>query len=141
MFPDEYLDGLDIGERQQIWADRLAQPHATIVVEAIDGSVAGFAATGPGRADDDSILPDLGELYALYLAPEHWGAGLAGPLLAEATDRLRADGFGRASLWVARDNGRARRFYEKEGWAADGTEKVETRFGPPVAEARYHRSL
>jgi ribosomal protein S18 acetylase RimI-like enzyme len=141
IFPDDYLDGLDVAERAETWAARLSQPNSTIVVETGDGAVAGFASSGPGLAHDGTELAGVGQVYAIYLDPQHWGAGLARPLLNEATDRLRAAGFTRAVLWVARDNARARRFYEKEGWAADGTETVDTSFGPPVTETRYQRPL
>jgi hypothetical protein len=30
-----------------------------------------------------------------------------------------------AQLWVAKNNGRARRFYERNGFRADGTEQVD----------------
>ena len=34
-----------------------------------------------------------------------------------------------ASVWVAAENPRARRFYEKLGFAPDGAEKVEEHLG------------
>ncbi len=34
--------------------------------------------------------------------------------------RLLAEGFDTAVLWVLDDNPRARRFYERHGWAASG---------------------
>jgi GNAT superfamily N-acetyltransferase len=37
-------------------------------------------------------------------------------LLAAATAALREAGWGEATLWVFRDNGGARRFYERHGW-------------------------
>ena len=51
---------------------------------------------------------------------------------------------GRASsayLWVARDNPRARRFYEREGWMADQLEQTDRIGGADVVEVRYVRDL
>jgi hypothetical protein len=38
---------------------------------------------------------------------------------------------------VLEDNPRARRFYEREGWALDGGRKEEELLGTIVAEVRY----
>ena len=54
-------------------------------------------------------------LHALYVLPAYWGQGLGSRLLA-AAGPVR-------ELWVLRDNARARRFYERHGWRADGTER------------------
>jgi GNAT superfamily N-acetyltransferase len=73
------------------------------------------------------------ELRDLYVRPETWGSGVAKALHATALDwmRPRAD---EAILWVGEGNARARRFYEREGWKADG-ETRESPLGP--RELRY----
>jgi RimJ/RimL family protein N-acetyltransferase len=43
-------------------------------------------------------------------------------------------------LWVLRDNTRARRFYERAGFAPDGATDVLDRLGG-VTEVRYRRAL
>lgn len=45
-----------------------------------------------------------------------------------------------ACLWVLAGNGRARRFYERQGWSADGATRLLDGWGNP-AEARYERPL
>jgi RimJ/RimL family protein N-acetyltransferase len=45
------------------------------------------------------------------------------------------------TLWVLRDNERARRFYERAGWSFDGTEKEDVVAGATVTEVRYRRDL
>jgi GNAT superfamily N-acetyltransferase len=68
------------------------------------------------------------ELHAIYVLPEHWSTGIGSQLLEVA---------GRAhELWVLLGNDRARRFYERRGWAADGTQR-QTPNG--VTELRYRR--
>lgn len=84
------------------------------------------------RADDAT-----GELKDLYVVPSAWGTGVAGALLEAALAAMRERGLSDAILWVAEQNARARRFYEREGWHADG----ETLTGPLGPEVRYHRAL
>jgi GNAT superfamily N-acetyltransferase len=52
------------------------------------------------------------ELHALYVLPEHWGHGIGDRLLEAAGDV--------SELWVLEANTRARQFYERRGWSADG---------------------
>ena len=48
-----------------------------------------------------------------------------------------ARGFRTMRLWVLRDNDRARRFYERAGYAPDGGTKEDDFSGTPVTEIRY----
>ena len=79
------------------------------------------------RSSTDEILLDpdglgfaavsSGWLNGFYVRPEAWGTGVA----ARLHDRvLAALGPGPARLWVLEENHRARRFYERRGWAPDG---------------------
>jgi len=43
---------------------------------------------------------------------------------AAAVRTLRAQGAGVASLWCLAENGRARRFYEKNDWRLNGRERI-----------------
>jgi RimJ/RimL family protein N-acetyltransferase len=42
---------------------------------------------------------------------------------------------------VLESNARARRFYDRAGWTADGSAKQEEIAGSPVTEVRYRRPL
>ena len=44
-------------------------------------------------------------------------------------------------LWVVPGNARARRFYERSGWSADGAERVAEVNGVTVPECRYAKRL
>jgi ribosomal protein S18 acetylase RimI-like enzyme len=57
-----------------------------------------------------------------------------------AKDLLRAS-YSDATLYVLEDNPRARRFYEREGWALDGVTKADEFLGMPVPEVRYRISF
>ena len=89
--------------------------------------------TGPG--------PDVGEIYAIYLLPQHWGGGAGRALMAAALAALTDTGFTRATLWVLAGNDRARRFYARGGWHPDGLTKRDESRGFPLDEMRYPRDL
>ena len=54
---------------------------------------------------------------------------------------LEASSYVEAVLWVVAGNGRARRFYEREGWRPDGADVTDDARGFPVTELRYRRDL
>ena len=98
------------------WARLLADPAGPpVVVAEVAGEVVGFAQAVPSR-DEPPVRPL--ELATLYLRAAQHGSGLGQELLdAVVGDRP-------ASLWVAEQNPRARRFYERNGFTADGARTV-----------------
>jgi GNAT superfamily N-acetyltransferase len=79
-------------------------------------------------------------LEAIYVRPSGWGTGLAVTLHDAAVSELRARGVTRARLWVLEENGRARRFYERLGWRADGTSRI-VEFPPNPTDLGYSLDL
>ena len=61
--------------------------------------------------------------------------------LAEARRRLWEAGFVDALLWVLDGNDRAVRFYEGEGWTADGARREERPYGVVSNVSRFRRPL
>jgi GNAT superfamily N-acetyltransferase len=107
----------------------------TLVAEA-DGSVVGFAAFGPCRDADASAR--VGELYAIYVLPEWLRQGTGRSLHGVCVDDLRRSGFDEARLWVLEANPGARSFYERLGWAWDGTAAPHDIGGQELTVVRYH---
>ena len=143
LLPQEYLDGLDPADRVERWRhtlERAGWPAAGTVVAVADGQVGGFAHFGPTR-DADTGGARVGEITAIYVLPEAWGTGLGRGLMTAALSHLAAAGYERAALWVLDSNARARRFYARAGWTADGTAKQEDIGGAAVTEVRYRRPL
>ncbi|HEY6962638.1 MAG TPA: GNAT family N-acetyltransferase [Gaiellaceae bacterium] len=135
VFPPADLDALPVDASR--WRSRFDRPPpgwTTFVAES-EGRVVGFASVGPSR-DEEGV----GELYAIYVDPEAWSTGAGRALIERSEEQLRAD-FDVAYLWVLEDNPRARTFYERAGWAADGARKAEERFGVRAPEVRYRKEL
>lgn len=104
--------------------------------QALAGHVAFIPAVRHSRRPaSDTSLAHLGHLFVL---PDYWGSGVAGELLAHATTTAQARGFARMRLFVPAGQLRARRFYEREGFAKAG-DPFEGGFGLPAVE--YQRSL
>jgi GNAT superfamily N-acetyltransferase len=104
---------------------------AQILVAERDGRIVGMAVWRRHPNGE-------GELKDLHVVPEAWGTGVATELIAAAADGLRRAGAEEAFLWVGEANPRARRFYEREGWAPDGTSQASS-LGP--TELRYRQAL
>jgi len=109
----------DVADRVERWRHILVEFPGRLLAEH-DGEVVGLAAAGPNR---DAELGLRTELYALYIRQAWWGSGLGHRLLEAAI------GDADASLWVFRENARARRSYTRHGFVPDGAEKHDDYFG------------
>jgi GNAT superfamily N-acetyltransferase len=141
--PDAVLDALSVDDRAAQWQARLceADPSPRRIWVCEHGErVHGVAATAPTRdADGDPVRTC--DVLLIYLVPEAWGLGYGRALLAHALDDVFARGWREASLWVFEANARARRFYERAGFAPDGARKTVELGVTPLAELRYRRTL
>jgi len=143
MLPDASLDALDADElaiefEKHIIALGL-DPLPTrlfLVAQAAD-AVVGYAIAGPYRWDE---LPGAGEVYALYVDPDHWRGGSGAALMVAAEERLRGLGHVEAALWALEANRVGRGFYEAVGWRADGVTGERCEIDGAV-EVRYRRDL
>jgi GNAT superfamily N-acetyltransferase len=95
----------------------------------------GFAAWGPPR--DRDAPSGTAELYAIYLEWAAAGTGVATALLNAVRHEMAQAGHERALLWVLSANARARGFYERERWTADGSRKIVNLGGAELAAVRY----
>jgi ribosomal protein S18 acetylase RimI-like enzyme len=140
--PDAYLAGLDEARFSRGWESALdgdaTDVGMTLVGINDEGVVDGFVSIGDSGAENEFAT---GEVRALNLHPEAFGSGLASLLHGAALAALAAAGHRAALLWVAGDNPRARHFYEREGWHADGGTKDDVFGGDTVAEVRYVRDI
>ncbi|MEU3885673.1 GNAT family N-acetyltransferase [Streptomyces sp. NPDC029041] len=142
LIPQSYLDGLSVeedAERRRAHLSRGDGRVVNLVAEGSGGELVGWACHGPYR--EGEVLTEEAELYALYVHPDHVGRGAGRALLAESVARCSAAGHGRLLLWVLKENDRARRFYERAGFGADGAEEPFEVDGVTVPEVRYAKPL
>lgn len=144
--PADHLDSLDPSLRAEHWRENLRQatlpdgtPSPTNLVVESDDQVVGFACVGRWRHAVDDL--ELGELWAMYVHPDHWGTGAGWALMTHTEAILAADRVTTAYLWVLEDNALARRFYERQGWHADDVTEIESIAGVELVSRRYSRVL
>ncbi len=141
LLPDSLLDSLTAADRLPRWQERLAETASRVMVAELDGQAAGWLVIGAQR-DEDLDPQRVGEIYAVYVHPDFWRCGCGAALIARAKVELAAQGHAEATLWVLRDNQRALRFYEAQGFWADGASKLEhNRDGVAFNEVRYRCTL
>jgi GNAT superfamily N-acetyltransferase len=107
--------------------------HA-LLAEA-DGEAVGMAVYGPDREGGGDA-----ELYVIYVVPSHWSGAVGRPLMDRVIEGVRAGGYTRLTLWVLAGNERARRFYERYGFAITD-KKITERHGHVTYEIRYEREV
>lgn len=139
LLPPEEFEARPLELRTQEWRDRIGDSDFGVSAAFAGDEVVGFVAVKSAQPED-AASGASGELAYLYLVQEAWGQGLGRKLLEIGLDCLDRRAFTHAVLWVLRDNERARRFYEANGWRADGGAK--DCFGGANAPAvRYACSL
>jgi len=110
---------IDFAARVAWWRERWRNelvPNAQIIVAEQASALIGFV-----------TIDDKGYLDQLVVSPDHWGSELANALVDEAK-RLSPAG---VTLLVNKDNSRAIRFYERNGFVHAG-EDVNPTSGRPV---------
>jgi len=147
VFPESvlYADDFD-SSRRTFWKEwRFGPGHRVAVVTepASEGGdrVIGFCSYGPERERARGHT-GRGEVWAFYLHPDRWGCGAAAQLIDHVEQRLKAEGFASAVLWVLDDNPRARRFYERQGWEPSGiAANFDDYCDVSVPEVEYRKEL
>ena len=117
LLPEHFYDDAARESRQVMWSGRLSAQAGgeRIHVARRQGRIVGFVVRGPAAEHQGHPQVRDEQLYALYVLSGYYGRGVGQALLDQAL------GARPAQLWVAKDNVRARRFYEKNGFTADGT--------------------
>ena len=139
LLPDDYLNQLrpeDRAPKYNFGGTDPAQPYT--IVATVAEVIHGFATTAPAR---DLDVPGYGELFALYVDPDHWGRGIGVALVSAARARLVDQGFRDAVLWMLAGNIRAERFYRADHWTPDGNRRTDEVWAVKVNELRYRRDL
>ncbi|MGX1886958.1 N-acetyltransferase family protein [Streptomyces sp. NPDC055287] len=138
--PQSYLDRMTVEADTRQRRQHFRKKGTTNLV-AVDthGGVVGWACYGPYRGTGTSTT--AGELYALYAQSSLIGSGIGHALLEAVHTHALTLGFDLVLLWVLTDNTTARRFYERDGYVADGAVQADDYDGVSLSEVRYRRTL
>ena len=125
-----YLDALTLEKCEEIafrWTEN--------ILVAKDGDrVIGFVGYG---VSGDGEGECVGEIYAIYVLSEYYGMGVGYRLMQAGLERIRE--YPKIIVRVLKENSRAIRFYERCGFAADGSEET-LELGSPVAVIRMGKT-
>lgn len=124
ILPADFLSALNPAEWAQRRRSTPREPGQQAIVAERDDRIVAMATFGPYRHDGDGSR--MGELYSIYVDPDHLGEGIGTVLITAAKEGLAAAGFPDMRLWVLEENHRARRFYERHGLRPDGTTQTWT---------------
>ncbi|WP_018530823.1 MULTISPECIES: GNAT family N-acetyltransferase [unclassified Streptomyces] len=138
LLPRAHLDALSVPDVTAHLRETFGRRHPDLVAERA-GAVVGWACHGPTR--DADVPPGDGELYALYVREEQLSTGVGRALMGVCLADSAATGRSVIRLWVLEGNARARRFYERAGFVADGARAPYEVAGETVPEIRYVRAL
>lgn len=119
---DALLAQLDTEQVEAAWQHAITRPpqaRCRVLVAVTADRVVGFATTVPSPDPDaDQAADGLVDEFVIDPVAERRGHGSR--LLNACVDTLRADGFTRASWWVAASNDVLRAFLTEAGWGPDG---------------------
>ena len=108
--PADYLKSMTVEKRQSYWREAIeySEPQLLVALEA--DKVVGFV--GYDRSRDAGSKSTVGEIWAIYVAPAHWGGGAGIALWDGAREGLKEEGCTQVTMWVLLQNERALRFCE-----------------------------
>jgi len=112
--PDEFLDSLSIDRREATWREILLTGNEAVWVAQESETIVGWISAAASRDADAGA--STGEIWAVYVTPGHWGKGVGRSLCESAERHSRLGGFIEVTLWVLRDNERAVKFYQSNGF-------------------------
>lgn len=128
LLPATMLADLSAESRATMWEAVLDAPVTeegmrTHLAES-GGDLVGFGACGGERDDALRARGIVGEIGAIYVSRSHQCTGVGLSLMNLMARDLVARSMSSVSLWVLRENVRARRFYERLGGTAVAGKEV-----------------
>jgi GNAT superfamily N-acetyltransferase len=121
LVPAQRLATMSVAARTESWR-RVLTTRTESSTTVFDGpaGISGFASSGRSRD-----LAGWGEIWAIYVAPDHWGRGVGSALFADAMAYLASRSLPHVMLWMLEGNTRALQFYQGNGFVLDGARKIE----------------
>lgn len=110
LMPDDFLKKMTFEKRLAYWREAIEFSEPQLLVATENDQIIGFA--GFDRSRDKGTRSTVGEIWALYVAPAHWGQGAGLALWDGAREGLKEEGCTQVTLWVLLRNERALAFFE-----------------------------
>lgn len=141
LFPGEPMPEFDsLKKSQAFWKEAIeyAEPQVQVAIDG--GEIVGFV--GYDRSRDPKTPATMGEIWAIYALPSHWGKGVGLALWDAAREGLIDEGCTKVSAWVPLGYERALRFHDMAGFKREMTTIKTVPMGAvKVEEIRFKRDL
>lgn len=121
ILPDSWLNKFSVESVKQNTIDQLKQGHKIYICFSDDNQEpCGYIMFGKYRGNENSC----GEIMSIYFYEKYRGTGVAQKLFDFAQNELKRN-YKKIYIWVLQINSRARRFYEKNGYADSGKRRIQ----------------
>lgn len=140
LIPQEQLGGPSLEQRQAHWREAIEYSEPQVQVVMSGDEMVGFV--GFDRSRDKGTPSTTGEIWSLYVRPEHWSQGAGTALWDAANDGLKEEGCTKVTVWVPVRNERALQFFEHVGFKREMTTLKTVNVGAvKIEEVRLKRDL
>jgi len=141
LFPGEPMPEFDsLKKSQAYWREAIEYSEPQVLVAVRGGALVGFV--GYDRSRDPKTPPTMGEIWAIYALPAHWGQGVGLALWDAAREGLIDEGCTKVSAWVPLGYERALRFHDLAGFKREMTSIKTVPLGAvKIEEIRFKRDL
>jgi GNAT superfamily N-acetyltransferase len=140
ILPEDQLRALAPATREAKWREAIEFSEPQVQVAVHGGQIVGFV--GFDRSRDAKTPSTTGEIWAIYVKPEHWGRGVGVALWDAARDGLEEEGCTLVTVWIPLRNDRALRFHELAGFKRElKTAKTTALGGVKIEEIRLKRPV
>ncbi|MEU6860334.1 GNAT family N-acetyltransferase [Glycomyces sp. NPDC046736] len=120
---EDVLDALpEVASEQFVRNLARRREYAHTFVAEKGPNVIGFASVGWARAEveEDAVGPGVpGEVWSIYVHPDHWGRGTGFALMREAHQWLTERDMLPIRVWELIGNETGRKFYDRYGFVPD----------------------
>ena len=140
ILPEDQLRALAPATREAKWREAIEYAEPQVHVAVLGEEVVGFV--GFDRSRDPKTPSTPGEIWAIYVRPDHWGQGVGVALWDAAREGLEEEGCTVVTVWVPLRNDRALRFHELAGFKREMKTAKTTAVGTVrIEEIRLKRDV
>ena len=134
------LPVVPVEKRQAFWREAIEYSEPQVHVATDGEKIVGFV--GFDRSRDKGTPQTMGEIWAIYVAVDHWSKGVGLALWDAACEGLQVEGCTHVSIWLPIANDRAMRFFELAGLKRElPSAKTVDVGGVKIEEIRLKRPL
>ncbi len=138
--PETHWQSTPPAKRVAFWKEAIEFGEPQVVVAEQGGEIIGFV--GFDRSRDPKSKNTTGELWAMYVDPDHMGQGAGLALWDAAREGLQDEDCTDVTVWVPLASSKALAFFDAAGFKREmNTARTVPLGGVRVEEVRFKRSL